>query len=105
MGIGGRPCSVVGSVCTNSDDEFRSNPDHGAGSLKDCCFAFCAGIGGTILSVADLSADVTLQVVFTVVSADLDTDAVEVVVFCTDTDADAEDVAGVSDDGAGWKLH
>ena len=31
-GMGGRPCSVVGLVCTYSDHKSRSSPDHGASS-------------------------------------------------------------------------
>ena len=65
--MGGRPYSVVGSVRTNSDHESRLNPDDGAGSLKVCCFAFCAGMGGTLPSIVDFSAADSFQVVSTVV--------------------------------------
>ena len=90
--MGGRPYSVVGSVCTNSDHESRSNPDHGAGSLKCCCFAFWAAMGGKLPSISDLSAACSFQDVLAVVCPDLDTDADvdEEEVFDTETDADLD---------------
>ena len=49
-------------------------------------------MGGKPCSIADFSASCSFLDELAVVSADLDTDADEVVGLCKDTDADAEDV-------------
>ena len=89
--MGGRPYSVVGLVCTNSDYDSRSNPDHGAGSFQVYCFAFCAGMGGKPPSISDLSVADSFPDELEVVSADLDTGADVVVEADLDTDSETYD--------------
>ena len=53
--MGGRPYSIVGLVCTSSDHVSLSNPADGTSSFQVYCFAFCAGMGGTLTSISGLS--------------------------------------------------